>query len=128
MARRDTEPPLRARVHADVERKDALLFGFTFRQLVILTVTGLLLYAAWTALARVVPPPVFLAASIPVAGVAFALAVGRRDGIPLDGWVVHAIRYRRAPHRLVPGSEGVAAAPGWVQTTTGPADRLPLPA
>jgi hypothetical protein len=128
MTRRDTEPPLRARVHADVERKDALLFGFTFRQLVILTVTGLILYAAWTALARAVPPPVFLAAAIPIAGAAFALAMGRRDGIPLDAWVWHAIRYRRAPHRLVAGAEDVTAAPGWVQTTTGPADRLPLPA
>jgi hypothetical protein len=128
MARRDIEPPLRARVPADVERKDALLFGFTFRQLVILTVTGLVLYAAWTALARVVAPPVFLAASIPVAGVAFALAVGRRDGISLDAWVLHAVRFRRSPRRLVTRTEGVAAAPGWVQTITGPAYRLRLPA
>jgi hypothetical protein len=123
-----TDVPYRARVPADVERKDALLFGFTFRQLVILTVTALLLYAAWTALGRAMPPAVFLAVAVPVAGAAFALAVGRRDGIPLDAWVWHAIRYRRAPHRLVSGAEIVHPAPRWVQTTTGPGDRLPLPA
>lgn len=128
MARREIEAPLRARVHADVERKDALLFGLTFRQLVILSVTGLVLYAAWSALAPVLPPPVLLAASIPIAGAAFALAIGRRDGIPLDAWVAHAIRYRRVPRRLVAGAQAVVPAPGWVQTTTGPADRLPLPA
>jgi hypothetical protein len=38
------------------------------------------------------------------------------------------MRYRRAPHRLVAGAEIVHPAPRWVQTTNGPADRLPLPA
>src|SRR5256885_1724457 len=102
MPRRDTEAPMRARPPADVERKDAILFGFTFRQVVILTVTGLIIYAAWTALATTVPPTVFLVGAIPVAGFAFVLAVGRRDGIPLDAWLLHAIRHRRAPHQLVP--------------------------
>src|SRR5690349_24927035 len=101
MARHDTEAPMRARIPADVERKDTILFNLTFRQLVILTVAGLIIYAAWTALATVVPPPVFLAGAVPVGGFAFVLAVGRRDGIPLDLWLAHAIRHRRAPHRLV---------------------------
>ena len=98
MPRRDTDPPMRARVPADVERKDAILFGFTFRQLAILTVAGLLIYTAWTALATVVPPMEFLIGAIPLAGAAFVLAVGRRDGIPFDAWVWQAIRYRRAPN------------------------------
>ena len=42
MARRDSEAPMRARIPANVEKKDAILFGFTFRQVVILTVA-----AAW---------------------------------------------------------------------------------
>src|SRR5207248_1714351 len=70
MVRRDSEAPMRARIPADVEKKDAILFGFTFRQVVILTVAGLIIYAAWTALARVVHPLVFLVAAIPVAGFA----------------------------------------------------------
>src|SRR5205085_8728035 len=132
MARRDSEAPMRARIPADVEKKDAILFGFTFRQVVILTVAGLIIYAAWTALARVVHPLAFLVGAIPVAGFAFVLAVGRRDGIPLDAWLAHAIRHRRAPHRLVPADGPIAPAPGWVQTTTGQrtvrGDTLPLPA
>ncbi len=128
MARRDTEAPMRARVPANVERKDSILFGFTFRQVVILTVAGLIIYAAWTALARVVPPPEFLIGAIPVAGFAFVLAVGRRDGIPLDAWLAHAIRHRRAPHQLVATDDAISAAPAWVQTTAGRGNKLPLPA
>jgi hypothetical protein len=128
MARRDTDAPMRARVPADVERKDAILFGFTFRQLVILTVTALLIYTAWTALATTVPPLEFLVAAVPVAGSAFVVAVGRRDGIPLDGWLLHAIRYWRSPHRLAPTGGPVTRAPAWVRTTAGRGDKLPLPA
>ncbi len=128
MAHRDSDPPLRARVSADVERKDTILFGFTLRQVVILTVTGLLLYAAWTAVAPVVSPLGFLAGAVPMAGGAFVLAVGRRDGIPLDIWLLHALRHRRAPHRLVPTHRPAALAPAWVQTTAGRGDQLPLPA
>src|SRR2546421_3949394 len=132
MARRDSEAPMRARIPADVEKKDAILFGFTFRQVVILTIAGLIIYAAWTALARVVHPLAFLIGAIPLAGFAFVLAVGRRDGIPLDAWLAHAFWHRRAPHHLVPTNDAVSPAPAWVQTTTGQrmvrGDRLPLPA
>src|SRR6266498_3675324 len=128
MARRDNEAPMRARIPADVEKKDAILFGFTFRQVVILTVAGLIIYTAWTALAKVVHPLVFLIGAIPVAGFAFVLAVGRRDGISLDSWLAHAFRHRRAPHRLVPTGEPISAAPAWVQTSAGRGDKLPLPA
>src|SRR5213082_832956 len=128
MARRDTEAPIRARVPANVERQDSILFGFTFRQVVILTVAALIIYAAWTALARIVHPLAFLIGAIPVAGFAFVLAVGRRDGVPLDAWLAHAIRHRRAPHRLVPTDDAINTAPAWVQTTAGRGDKLPLPA
>ena len=128
MARRDTEAPMRARVPANVERKDSILFGFTFRQVVILTIAALIIYAAWTALARVVHPLAFLVGAIPVAGFAFVLAVGRRNGISLDAWLAHAIRHRSAPHRLVPTNDAIGPAPAWVQTTTGRGDKLPLPA
>jgi PrgI family protein len=128
MSRRDNEAPMRARIAADVEKKDAILFGFTFRQVVILTVAALIIYAAWTALAKVVHPLVFLVGAIPVAGFAFVVAVGRRDGISLDAWLAHAIRHRRAPHRFVPTDGPVDPAPTWVHTTAGRGDKLPLPA
>lgn len=128
MPRRTDDEPLRTRVPADVERPDRIVFGLTLRQVVILTVTALSLYAVWTVLATVVNPLYVIAGSIPVVGTAFFLAVGRRDGISLDGWLLAAIRHRRAPHRLVPTDEPIHAAPAWVTTTGGRGDRLPLPA
>ncbi|MER7273523.1 PrgI family protein [Dactylosporangium sp. NPDC000244] len=128
MPRRIPDEPLRARVPADVERPDRIVFGLTLRQVVILAVTALILYAVWTALAPVVDPLYFIAGSIPVAGAAFFLAVGRRDGVSLDGWLLAAIRHRRAPHRFVPADEPIRAAPPWVATTGAPGGKLPLPA
>jgi len=128
MNRRTDEPPLRARVPGDVEKADKLAFGLTGRQLVILTVTGLLLYSAWTAVATIVHPLVFLAGATPVVAAAFGLAVGRRDGISLDAWVLAALRHRRSPHQLVPTEGPITPAPAWVSTTAGTGDRLPLPA
>jgi hypothetical protein len=128
MHRGTDEAPLRARIPADVEKADKIAFGLTARQLVILTVTALVLYAAWTAVATTVYPAVFLAASLPVAGAAFFLAVGRRDGVPLDVWLLAGLRHRRAPHHLVPSDAEIQPAPAWVATTSGPGDRLPIPA
>src|SRR5918997_4217272 len=99
MGRHSDEAPLRARVPADVDRADRIAFGLTARQLVILSITGLVLYAVWTALARVVHPLVFIAGALPVLGAAFFLAVGRRDGTSLDTWLLNALRHRRAPHQ-----------------------------
>jgi len=128
MNRQDQEAPFRARLPAGVERPDKIVFGLTFRQLVILSVTGLTLYGAWSATATIVDPLVFLIAAIPVAAGAFFLAVGKRDGIALDAWLVAAIRHRRTPHRLVPADGPMAPAPQWVATTRGPGHRQPLPA
>ena len=128
MSRRDDEAPLRARVPADVERADRIAFGLTARQLVILTVTGLVLYAAWTAVVTVVPPLVFAACCVPILGATFFLAVGRRDGISLDRWLIAAWRHRRAPRHLVPSEGPITPAPAWITTTRGPGNRLPLPA
>jgi hypothetical protein len=128
MSRRDDEAPLRARVPADVERADRIAFGLTGRQLVVLTVTGLVLYAAWTALVTVVPPLVFAACCVPILGAAFFLAVGRRDGISLDRWLLAGLRHRRAPRQLVPSEGPILPAPAWITTRRGPRNRLPLPA
>jgi len=113
MSRRDNDAPMRARVPADVERKDTIMFGLTFRQLVILTVTGLIIYAAWTALAQTVPPLGFRHRRRAGRRFAFVLAVGRRDGICLDAWLLHAVRHRRAPHRLIhPTGRSTRPRPG----------------
>jgi hypothetical protein len=128
MSGRPDEAPLRVRVPADVERPDRIAFGLTGRQLAILTVTGLVLYAAWTTVATTVHPLIFVAGALPVVGAAFFVAVGRRDGVPLDRWLLTAIRHHRDPHQFVPADGPISPAPAWVTTTVGPGDRLPLPA
>src|SRR4051812_33146965 len=128
MNHRTDEAPLRARVPADIEKADKIAFGLTGRQLVILTVTALLLYTAWSALATVVHPLIFAVFAVPVAAVAFLLAIGRRDGTSPARWVRAGWLHRRSPHRLAPADGPIPPAPPWVTTTGGPGDRLPLPA
>ncbi len=127
MSRRDEQLPLRARIPADIDRPDRVAWNLTARQLVILAVTGLVIYTAWTAVARVVPPLVFAVGCLPFAGAAFVIAVGRRDGISLDAWLFAALRHRRSARQLVPAEGPVTPAPAWVTTTRGRGDRLPLP-
>jgi len=102
------------------------MFGLAGRQLVILGGAGLLLWLVRTATERLVPAPVFLAASIPVAAVAFGLAVGQRERIALTAWLWAAWRHRRAPSRLVPAAGVIAAAPDWIAATS-PGGPLPGP-
>lgn len=102
-----------AKVSSDVERPDTVLFGLTARQVLILAGTGLMLWAGW-GLGGQRAPMVFLIAGLPVAGLGFVVAVGRRDGQPLDAWLVNAIRHARQPHRLVPADGPIPAPPRWV--------------
>jgi hypothetical protein len=104
--------------------RDRVLGPLTARQLAILAVTGLVLYAAWAATRTFLPVPVFLALAIPVGASAAILALGQRDGISMDRMLVAAIRQRMGPRHRVAAPEGVRAAPGWltaqtVATTTG---------
>ena len=48
----------RARVPADVDAPDKILYGLTFRQLAILAVAAVCFYAGWRGLHRLVPVPV----------------------------------------------------------------------
>ncbi|MPZ27132.1 MAG: PrgI family protein [Micromonosporaceae bacterium] len=125
----DQPPPMRARIPADVDRADVIAFGLTGRQLLIFAIVGLLLYSLWQALLPWVEPLILLVVTIPIVAATFAIAVGRRDGITFDRWLLAAVRHRRSPRRLVPATaEQITPAPAWVATTTGPGHRLPLPA
>jgi hypothetical protein len=108
------------RIPADVDREDRLIGNLTARQLAILAATGAFLYALWTFAARLLPTwsPAwaaaspgarlagFAAAAIPIAVAGLALALGRRDGMPLDRLLLAAARQRLA----VP-TDGRAAHP-----------------
>jgi hypothetical protein len=121
--RRD-EQVAHARMPADVDAADKVLYGLTFRQLAILAVAAVIFYGGWHALHQVVPAPVLLGAAILGGGLVFGLAVGRRDGLPMDVWLLAAIHHTRAPKALST-TDTSAPTPAWVDTTVG---RMPLPA
>jgi len=112
-----------ARIPADVERPDRIAFGLTARQLAILTLAGGAWWALAAAAARLVGWPVAAGLAAPVALAGLGLALGWRDGLPLDRLALAALAWRRSPRRLVPAPGGVARPPAW----TGHAG-VPLPA
>ncbi|UUV28605.1 PrgI family protein [Amycolatopsis roodepoortensis] len=102
------------RVPADVDRPDRVLGPLTARQLAILGITGLLLYGLYSLTRGFVPLPVFLIVAIPVGITATVLALGQRDGLPLDRLALAAIRQHLSPRHRVAAPEGVRAAPAWL--------------
>jgi hypothetical protein len=109
------------RIPADVDRPDRVLGPLTARQLTILGVAGIVLYALYTATRAFLPLPVFLIVAIPVAVAVAVIALGQRDGLPMDTLLVAAIRQRLAPAHRVCAPEGVRPAPAWLtaQRTSG---------
>jgi hypothetical protein len=119
----DQSDPLQARVPADVDAPDRILGELTARQVAVLAVAAAAEYLAWHALHTHLPTVVLLAAAVPVAGIALAVAVGQRDGLPLEVWLAHAVRFRRAPRRLLPAP--TLPPPEWGPATP---PRVPVPA
>jgi len=118
----------RVRIPADVERPDKLLAGLTARQLAILAVTAVALWAGYAATRHLIPPAVFGVVAVPVAAVAAMLALGRFEGIAADRWVVSAWRHRRSPHRLVPAPDGITPTPAFLtESVTGRTGPPPAP-
>jgi hypothetical protein len=116
------------RIPADVEREDRLLANLTSRQLAILGLGGIILWAAYDATRHVVPVAVFAAAATPFAALAVLLALGRVGGMSADRLAWAAWRQWRSPGRLVPAPEGVPSVPGFVPGFVGaPAAPLPAP-
>src|SRR4051812_30512405 len=102
------------RIPADVDMHDRVLGPLTARQLAILTTAGAVLYLIWTATRAFVPLPLFLAVALPIGSAAAILALGTRDGLPMDKLLTAAIRQRFAPRHRVAAPEGVRPAPDWL--------------
>ncbi|MFF1608855.1 PrgI family protein [Amycolatopsis sp. NPDC058278] len=115
------------RIPADVDRPDRVLGPLTARQLAILGVTGLLLYALYNATRGVVPLPLFLVFAVPVGLAVTVVALGRRDGIPLDRLLVAAVRQRFTPRHQVSAPEGVQPVPEWLASSRSRDDVAPTP-
>ena len=108
------------RIPADIDRPDRILAGLTARQLAILAAAAAIVWIGYSGVHRLVPLAVFGALAGPVLVAGLFLAVGRRDGLALDRYLLAAARQLRSPRRLVPAPEGVAPAPAWAGKTTGP--------
>ena len=124
MSHPDRDEPVRARMPADVDAPDKVLYGLTFRQLAVLAPAAMIFYAAWRTLHTVVPAPVLVGAAVVGGGVAFGVAVGRRDGLPMDVWLLSAVRHSRAPHALTT-TDTAEHLPDWVDSR---GSRVALPA
>ncbi|MET8833555.1 PrgI family protein [Micromonospora sp. NPDC004540] len=120
----DRADPGRVRMPADVDAPDKVLYGLTFRQLAILAVAALAFYGAWRALHTFVPALVLICAAVVLGGLVFGVAVGRRDGLPLDVWLLAAVRHSRVP-RALSTTDTTTEVPDWVQA---PASKVTLPA
>lgn len=106
------------RIPADVDMHDRVLGPLTARQLAVLTSAAAVLYLIWAATRTLVPIPVFLAFAVPVGAASAILALGRRDGLPMDKLLLAAIRQRLAPRHRVAAPEGVRPAPAWLTPST----------
>jgi hypothetical protein len=108
------DEPYRARIPADVDTPDKIVYGLTARQLTILAAAGVLGYGIARGLGALLPQPVLIAILIPLAGAAIVLALVRRDGLSMDTWLLAAARHARSPKRLTPQLSGrCAPAPDW---------------
>lgn len=108
MTEQDTTP--RAVVPANVSEPDRIAFGLTFRQLAIIGGAGLAGFGAYRAFGSLLPPAAWIAAAIVVFPVAVVLAIGRRDGLPLDVWLKHGFALSRGPRTLAPGAARASSA------------------
>ncbi|GIH05685.1 hypothetical protein Rhe02_37520 [Rhizocola hellebori] len=124
--RADTDTAPRARIPADVDQPDKILYGFTARQLAILAVAGVAAYGLIKGVGDLLPQPVVIAILVPVGGVAVVLALGRRDAMSMDRWLLAAIRQSRAPKHHLAASAG--PVPGWAPGPGMAVPQLRLPA
>jgi PrgI family protein len=121
----DTSP--HARIPADVDTPDKIVYGLAARQLAILAVAGVLGYGLFKTIGPLLPPPVLIAVLTPLAGAAVVLALGRRDGLSMDVWLLSAIRHTRSPKRLAPAPAGRAEPlPAWAPDVSAPAAHVPV--
>ncbi|GAA3741972.1 hypothetical protein GCM10022225_26880 [Plantactinospora mayteni] len=93
----------RAAVPADIGTPDKIAWGLTFRQLAIIGSVAGASWLLYTNFGPLLPPMAWVIAAIPVAGVTVFVALGRRDGLPLDVWLRHGFALRRVPKLQTPG-------------------------
>ncbi|SIM49635.1 PrgI family protein [Micromonospora cremea] len=94
----------RAVVPANVNEPDRIAFGLTFRQLAIIGGAGMAGFGCYRTMGHLLPAVVWIVAGVIVFAVAIVVALGRRDGLPLDVWLRHGFTLSRSPRTLTPGA------------------------
>lgn len=121
-----------ARIPANIDQEDKIIGPLGARQTAILAVTGVVLWLGYLVSRPLLAPTAYLAMVAPVAAVVIAIALGRRDGISMDRFLVAAITFWRTPRRQVQAPEGVTALPeavpvDWANRAGAPPAALNLP-
>ncbi|MET8311591.1 PrgI family protein [Micromonospora sp. NPDC005173] len=99
----------RAVVPANVNEPDRIAFGLTFRQLGIVGGAGLGGFGVYRTFGHLLPQVAWIVAGAFVFAVAVVVALGRRDGLPLDVWLRYGFALGRRPRTLAPGGARVSA-------------------
>ena len=107
-------------VNADLEIEDRILGPFTARQSAILATAAVTLWLIYAGLHKLVPPVVLLAAALIVGAALVAAITTKRDGLPLDRYLLAAIRHHRRGNRYITADVDEPVPAGF--------DRLQLPA
>ncbi|MBA9003086.1 PrgI family protein [Thermomonospora cellulosilytica] len=123
----DQDEGLTAKIPADVEQPDKILYGLTARQVAILAVTGLVATWGYMALGDRLPFPLVAALLLPVVGGGAVLALARHDGMSLDRYLLAALVHLRSPKERVSAPEGVQPPPVWCRVRGRLPDPLRLP-
>jgi hypothetical protein len=118
------DPPPRTVVPADIDTPDQIAWGLSFRQLSILAAAGGGLWLSYSKARTLLPPLAWVAIAIPVLACAVVLALGRRDGLPLDVWLRHGLSMHTRPRRLAPSPK--PSGPGLLAVPVKPVTPAPL--
>jgi hypothetical protein len=114
----------RASVPADIGTPDKVAWGLTFRQIAIIGAVAAAGWLAYTRFGSLLPPIAWLIAAIPIAAVTVVVALGKRDGLPLDVWLRHGLALRRVAKLQTPGA--TRSGQPLVATATPPRPPAPL--
>ncbi|MEO3829898.1 PrgI family protein [Actinomadura sp. B10D3] len=112
-----------ARIPADIDQPDKILYGLTARQLAILAGTAAACLWAFLTFGPLVPFPMLIAVLVPVVATGVVLAVARHDGMNLDRYILAAVRHLRGSRERITGAESVQPPPAWCRMR----GRLPEP-
>lgn len=117
----------RAVITADIDAPDVIAWGLSFRQLAILVAGCGGTWAAYDRFGPLLPPAGWVGTAIVVVAASVTLALGRRDGLPLDMWLRHGLALRTTPPVQAPtDSPGRARGRQLVATPARPVAPAPL--